>query len=79
MEVELVKDAEDFERRKRRLPDEKLKEAMGISRAVEEKENLVAIRERGVGNLEELDAFKKSLTFGTDGAVDDESEVETLR
>ena len=37
MEVELVKDAEDFER-KRRLADEKLKEAAGILRAVEERE-----------------------------------------
>ena len=51
---------------------------MGTSRAVEKREKLVAIREHRVGDLEELDAFKNSLNLGTDGAVDDEFEVDIV-
>ena len=76
-EIDLAKDAEKFEENKR-LAEEKLREVVGMFRAVEKKEKLVAMRERRVANLEEFDAFNKSLKFGMDGAVDDESEVDIV-
>ena len=76
-ELELVEDAEKFEVN-RGLADEKLKEAVGLLRAVEKREKLVAIRERRVGDLEELDDFKTPMNLGMDGAMDDESEVDIV-
>lgn len=76
-EIDLAKDAEDFEGNKK-LADEKLKEAVEKLRAVGKREKLVAVRERRMADLEEVDAFKKSFDLGMDGAVDDESEVDVV-